>query len=439
MAVANAQAIGSNVAWVYDSSASTTSASLQLVGVDPSGRILGTIDINGGQVLRSADGSLLCSVEGQDQPSTSTAIANIYSASTGALQKRIVGAAVGLGGERGFDVLRANLSSDGRYLVILHSITYVMKPNVAQVTKAGRPMPGTDNTVTYGPGQTLSIDERVVITGVEVMDVDAGKSVDYLPVRKAPNDLPGGQLAVGQGATKIYVRTGDTQSNAFLSIVTFNGSRLHLEATGGTTQRSQLLLDDDTLGTTHVRLRESQGEMVRFVPPYAGQWLDLATLSEVANLRIREQSAGFKGFPVVPSFDNSGDLLYLVDTYHEEALRVDLTGRRVQAQRALEGAGNPPGAMYPLTEQAAALSADDETLYVVTAGDESTVRVLASSDLSLSGSWNLGHPIGAVWAAPDNDTLYPTTQDGSLVFVVNRSTGAITPARITGQVSQFAT
>ncbi len=411
------------VAWILGTAPVGAS---QLLGVTASGGVVGSIDASNKQVLRSADNTLLYVLSARTDGATSTTIVAIYSATTGALQSTIQGQTLPLGSPTGFDALAPVTSDDGRYLAVLHQTRYVVTPGATQATKLA-----PDGTTT-----TLTIDDVTIINGVEIIDVQASRSLTYVKLDASPDSRLGGQIFDAPEANRFYVFTSDRNFDVSATVVTFDGATLRPDIQVKNGQSGHVLPPIGPQAHATTRIRPTDQSLVHLDGPTV-QWVDLRGLTLAQQLDI-PVTPHAKEFPWIALFSPDGNTLYAVNTARATVQAVDV------GQRALRNATTlPPETQSPVAPdmraatsvQGASLSPDGTRLYLIDGRGGDGIWVLSLPDLQVVSHWLPGQYVRAVWPAPDGLTVYASGMDTDLVYALGTD-GHVESATHTGTTIQ---
>lgn len=288
-------ASGAQVIWVI---AQTSQGTVRLIGIVADGGIVGQINPADTHVLRSPDGASLyvlsapmggMNVGSSSTPMTSATHVDVYDAAMGTVRTTIPGRTISLGsGPNGFEALVPALSSDGRYLAVLRQVNFVVTSNVGSVLK---PLPD-------GTTRTITVDQVAVVNGLEVFDLVASRSVDYIQLDSSPSNGLGGRIMFGPDGRTIYVFTSDRAFTASAKAITFDGSALRVSAQAVDRLDGRAIPPiGPAIGSTQRIL--SDGRTLVRLGPSTIQLFDLSnlTLTQHVDFPLLNQSA--KAYPSV--------------------------------------------------------------------------------------------------------------------------------------------
>jgi len=355
-----------------------------LTGVDANGHIVGRIQAQ--TALRSADGNALYALADQK--------VEIYSATTGMLQRTIT--------RKGSGDLAA-VTPDGRYLAIL----------------GGNP------------------------TAVEMVDITAGRSAAYTrPNSTFPNGGLGFVLVSADGSRVVAVENF-WQKTAVI-VLRFDGSALRVEGQAVDGQQGHRLPSCDGMAPQNAvaglpeRFLADGNTMVSFCPGDGlVSWVDLGRLTTTAQVRVEERNP----FWLSPVF-STGSMLYVHEPGTGRITSVDLERRTIVHSATV----NWPTALNPLQwlanklfppalaggiPRTAALSPDGTVLYVTGAfGRGVGVAAIDVRDFHVIAQWKVDGG-GSLWLSGDGQTVYVSTNGGDRLSILHLATGSVvtvTPA-----------
>ncbi len=368
---------GGRVAWLQGSS---------LTGFDPSGRIVATI--NTASALRSPDGNDLYTISSNS--------VQVYSASTGELERTIARQASGN---------IATVSPDGRYLVAL----------------GGNP------------------------AKVEVLGLSAGRSVTSLQLGSPFRDSGLQFLVASPGASRILAFTNYWQQTS-VAALSFDGQTLRVlgKATDGRDGHSLPICDgmepENAVAGLPERLLPDGKTMVSFCPENGvTSWLDLDRLTVTGQVQVAERNP----FWLSPVFSPDSSALYLQEPGTGWITVVDLQRRKIVRSAIV----NAPTALNPLPwladhlfppayaggiARTAVISPDGSTLYVTGAfGKGIEIWAVRARDLSRSGDWKLDGG-GSLWLSGDGRVLYALNNGGDQLSILQLESGSVTTKKLPG-------
>jgi DNA-binding beta-propeller fold protein YncE len=361
-----------------------------LTGVDANGHIVGRILTQ--TALRSADGDALYGLADQK--------VEIYSASTGKLQRTIT--------RNGSGDLAA-VTPDGRYLAIL----------------GGNP------------------------PAVEMIDITTGRSAAYTRLNSAfPNGGLGFVLVSADGSRVVAV--GNFWQGTRMIVLRFEGSTLRVErqAVDGEQGHSLPTCDgmapQNAVGGLPERLLADGNTMVSFCPGDGlVSWVDLSRLTITAQVRVQEENP----FWLSPVF-STGSMLYVHEPGTRRITSVDLLRRAIIRSAVVNAstALNPlqwladklfPPAMAGFIPRSAALSPDGTVLYVTAVfGEGIGVTAIDVHDFHVLGHWKLDGG-GSLWLSGDGQTIYVTNNGGDRLSILHLGNGSVVTITPTAPVYGF--
>jgi len=371
---------GAQVAWIW---ALTKQAPQYLIGIAPSGAVVGRIDATNKIVLRAPDGTAIYTIATGDNstPPTATALVRAYNALTGALRTTIESSA-------GANTLvDAALSPDGRYLALL---------DLPEITYAGNG--------TYG-------------AAVDVVDLFAGQPAASRRLVVPSGTTLGGGIEFAPSGNDIYAFTYDHDDNTTITAVRFDRRRLiqTRQATGG--QRGHVI---PPWSLFPARILPDGKTLVFLADGTTVQWLDLARLTVSGRLAIRPATNGAKPPRPAILFSNDGRMLYIANAATGFIQAIDLRRRVLAGAIMLPTPSSGDSAdLQALALVQAALSADGTRLYAFNSGEGDGVWVVRTPKLRVVGNWLPGVSVRAVWPSPDGQTIYAIALDGSYTFVLD--------------------
>lgn len=368
---------GGRVAWLQGSA---------LTGFDPAGQTVATI--NTSSALRSPDGNDIYSI-------ASNSI-QVYSASTGQLERTIARRSRG-------DI--AAVSSDGRYLVTL----------------GGSP------------------------AALEVLDLAAGHAVTSLQLGPPFTDSGQQFVLASPGASRILAFTNYWQQTS-VAALSFDRSTLRVvgEATDGRQGHRLPICDgmepENAVAGLPERLLPDGKTMVSFCPENGlTTWLDLDRLTVTTQVQVAEENP----FWLSPVFSPDGSMLYLQEPGTGRITVLDLQQRKIVRSATV----NAPTAFNPLPwlanhlfppayaggiARTAVISPDGSSLYVTGAfGMGIDIWAVHTRDLSRSGDWKLNGG-GSLWLSGDGRVLYALNNGGDQLSILQFDSGSVTTKKLTG-------
>jgi len=361
-----------------------------LTGVDANGHIVGRIHAQ--TALRSTDGNALYALAGQK--------VEIYSATTGTLQRTIT--------REGSGDLAA-VTPDGRYLAIL----------------GGSP------------------------PGVEMIDIAAGRSAAYTPLKSTfPTGGLGFVLVSADGSRVVAV--GNFWQGTAMIVLRFDGSALRVEGQAVDGQQGHRLPSCDgmapqnAVGGLPERLLADGNTMVSFCPGDGlVSWVDLSRLTITAQVRVQEENP----FWLSPVF-STGSMLYVHEPGTRRVTSVDLLRRAIIRSTVVNAstALNPlqwladklfPPALAGGIPRSVALSPDGTVLYVTAVfGEGIGVAAIDVHDFHVLGHWKLNGG-GSLWLSGDGQTVYVTNNGGDRLSILHLATGSVVTVTPTAPVYDF--
>src|ERR1700730_1553327 len=362
-----------------------------LTGVDPNGQIVGRIPAQA--ALRSADGNVLYALAGQT--------IQLYSATTGKLERTIVRTGSG-------DATA--LTPDGRYLAIL----------------GGAP------------------------PTVEVIDIAARRSV-------ASATLGGGFSNSGLGFVLIspdgsrLVAVGNFWQTPSMAVLRFDGSMLRVERQAVDGQQGHRLPNCDGMAPQNAagglpeRLLADGNTMVSFCPRNGlVSWVDLNRLTIAAEVRVPLRNP----FWLSPVFSSAAKL-YVHEPGTGQITFVDLKRRiivRTDTVNAPTAALNPMqwlgGKVFPRPfaggiPRSAALSPDGTVLYVTGAFGRGTgVAAIDVQTFHIASQWKLDGG-GSLWLSGDGQSVFVTNNGGDRLSILHLATGSVVTVTMTPPAYDF--
>lgn len=424
-------ASGAQVIWVI---AQMSQGTVRLIGIAADGGIVGQINPADTHVLRSLDGASLyvlsapmggMNVGSSSTPMTSATHVDVYDAATGTVRTTIPGRTISLGsGPNGFEALVPALSSDGRYLAVLRQVNFIVTANVGSVLK---PFPD-------GTTRTITIDQVAVINGLEVFDLVATRSVDYIQLDSSPSNGLGGRIMLGPDSRTIYVFTSDRAVTASAKAITFDGSALRVSA------QAVDRLDGHAIPTIGPAIGSTQrilsdGRTLVRLGPSTVQLFDLSnlTLTQHVDLPLLNQSA--KAYPSIALFASDESIVYVVNVANATVQAVNVATRTLGARLTLPPETQNPAAPSTIRFAAslwgASLSADGNYLYLIDGRGGDGVWVLHLPDLQVVAHWLAGHYLRSVTSSVDRQTVFAVELDGSMVYALD-TVGNVTSTTPTG-------
>ncbi len=371
---------GAQVAWIW---ALTKQGPQSLIGIAPSGAVVGRIDATNKIVLRAPDGTAIYTIATGDSstPPTATALVRAYSALTGTLRMMIES------GAGANTLVDAALSLDGRYLALL---------DLPEITYAGNG--------TYG-------------AAVEVIDLLAGQPAASRRLVVPSGTTLGGGIEFGPSGSDIYAFTYDHDDNTTITAVRFDQRRLTQtrQATGG--QRGHVI---PPWSLFPARILPDGKTLVFLADGTTVQWLDLARLTVSGRLAARPVTNGAKPPRPAILFSNDGRMLYIANAATGLIQAIDLRRRVLAGAITLPTPSSGDSAdLQALALVQAALSADGTRLYAFNSGEGDGVWVVRTPESRVVGNWLPGVSVRAVWPSPDGQTIYAIALDGSYTFVLD--------------------
>jgi DNA-binding beta-propeller fold protein YncE len=375
---------GGQIAWLQGAS---------LTGFDANGHIVATIDTS--SALRSPDGNEIYVISGGS--------IQIYSASTGKLERTITRRGTG-------DT--AALSPEGRYLVTL----------------GGNP------------------------AAVEVIDLVAGRSITLAQVGAAFTNTGLRFLLVAPQASRIFAFT-DFWQHAQAAALSFDGSTLRIIGQASDGQQGHSLpscdgmASENSVGGLPERLLPDGKTMVSFCPGEGlTSWVDLDRLTVTARVRVAETNP----FWLSPVFSPDGSMLYVQEPGTGRITSVDLHRRKILRSETV----NAPTALNPLhwladhvfppayaggIPRTAVISADGNYLYVTGGfGKPTGIGAVRLRDFSVAGEWKLEGG-GSLWLSADGRTLYALNNGGDQLSILHFDSGAVATKKLPGLGYDFLT
>jgi DNA-binding beta-propeller fold protein YncE len=357
-----------------------------LTGFDSSGHVVATIEAP--SALRSADGNELYAISG--------GFVDVYSASSGKLERTIA--------RRGSGNTAA-LSPEGRYLVILG---------------------GNSSTV-------------------EVVDLPAGRSVTSTQLGTPFGDSGLMIVLVSPQASRIFAFTNFWQY-ASVAVIGFDGSTLRINAQVTDGQQGHSLPNcngmapQNSVGSLPERLLPDGKTMVSFCPGNGlTSWVDLDRLTVVARVQVADRNP----FWLSPVFSPDGSMLYVQEPGTGRITVVDLQARKIVRSAIV----NAPTALNPVRwladrlfppafaggiPRTAVLSLDGAYLYVTGGfGRPIGIGLVRVSDFRVSGQWSLEGG-GSLWLSGDGRTLYVLDNGGGNLSILNVATGSVIKVKLFG-------
>ncbi len=375
---------GAQVAWIW---ALTKQGPQSLIGIAPSGAVVGRIDATNKIVLRAPNGTAIYTIATGDSgtPPTATALVRAYSALTGALRTTIES------GAGANTLVDAALSSDGRYLALL---------DLPEITYAGNG--------TYG-------------AAVEVIDLLAGQPAASRQLVVPSGTTLGGGIEFGPSGSDIYAFTYDHDDNTTITAVRFDQGRLTQtrQATGG--RRGHVIPQG---GLYDARVLPD-GKTLVFLAYGTVQWLDVARLTVSARLAPRPVTNGAKPPRPAVLFSNDGRMLYIANAATGLIQAIDLHRRMLTSTVTLSASRQYPDFSDNIADYQAlalvqaALSADGTRLYAFSDGIKDGVWVVRAPELRVVGHVLRGASIRAVWPSPDGQTVYAIGLNDAPIFVLD--------------------
>lgn len=307
----------------------------------------------------------------------------------------MTGQPLAVGNERGFDALAATISTDGRYLALLHQSSFVT-PTGNQITKVDA----------AGQQHTIFLDNVTVINGVEIIDLAAARTLDYLQLDAAPDNLVGGTIEVAPDNKGVYVFTLTGSLIPVATAVQFDGQTLrgrarvingqngHGVPAGGPGFRS----------ATHIR-PDSQA-LVQVVSSTV-QWFDLNSSTLTGSLDVSQPARAGTGKPssMGTLFSPDGSTLYVTDAASDTIQAIDLANH-VRSSSSTLPTQNNPAAISAGASGGAALSPDGKYLYVISGRGGDGFFIVRATDLSVVGHALPGVYVRALWPSPDAQTVF---------------------------------
>ncbi len=375
---------GAQVAWIW---ALTTKSVQQLIGIAPSGAVVGRIDATNKIVLRAPDGTAIYTIATGDSstPPTATALVRAYNALTGALRTTIES------GAGANTLVDAALSPDGRYLALL---------DLPEITYAGN---GTHGAA------------------VEVVDLLAGQPAASRRLVVPSGTTLGGGIEFAPSSNDIYVFTYDHDDNTTITAVRFDRRRLiqMRQATGG---RRGHVIPPWSLFPARIL---PNGKTLVFLAYGTVQWLDLARLTVSGRLVARPVTNGAKPPRPAILFSNDGRMLYIANAATRFIQAIDLHRRVLTGTVTLSASRQYPdfsdniGDYQALALVQAALSTDGTRLYAFSGGIKDGVQVVRAPELRVIGHVLRGVSIRAVWPSSDGQTVYAIGLNDAAIFVLD--------------------
>jgi len=377
---------GAQVAWIW---ALTTKSVAQLIGIAPSGAVVGRIDATNKIVLRAPDGTAIYTIATGDSstPPTATALVRAYSALTGALRMTIES------GAGANTLVNAALSPDGRYLALL---------DLPEITYSGN---GTYGAV------------------VDVIDLFAGRPAASRRLVVPSGTTLGGGIEFGPSGSDIYAFTYDHDDNTTITAVRLDRRRLiqTRQATGG--QRGHVIPPWSLFPARIL----PDGKTLVFLPYGTVQWLDLTRLTVSGRLAVRPATNGAKPPDPAILFSNDGRMLYIANAATGFIQAIDLHRRVLTGTVTLSASRQYPdfsdniGDYQALALVQAALSTDGTRLYAFSGGIKDGVQIVRAPELRVVGHALRGVSIRAVWPSPDGQTVYAIGLNDASIFVLDHN------------------
>ncbi len=357
-----------------------------LIGVDPSGTIVGRIDasLNDGRSFRSSDGALLALVA-NDHITT-------YSGLDGSRQRIYPRRPNG-------GVIDAAFSPDGQWLAVIAPESYVQVFDLRSGLSQTIPLVHDPNAATPGMSGTFN----GPIWSTLVFSLDSKRLytlVDW-----------GGPMRV----TSFDV----------------TASGLVQAATALSGQGAQRFVSCDGPGLT-ARVVPGGQTLIAFCHYDGDVWLiDLRSLTLLADIRTGQTNP----FEFSPIFTPDGQLVYVRGSTRISA--VDVATRRVVGPAAAPATPDAPGPFSWLFGQANAgyiastvpISPDGTKLYF---SDGGGIKVLRIPDLKLIRQLASGLNLAEVWVSGDGKTVFATDAGHSL-YVIPESGGSPVIVTLPGQ------
>ena len=366
---------GAQIAWLEGQTG--------IIGVDPSGHIVGTIQLSA--AVRSTDGSEIYAL--------SDSGVEIYSAVTGKLERTIVRQTSGAGG----------LTVQGRYLAIL-----------------------TDKPA-----------------GVELVDLIAGRSVASARLGNSFPTATPEFLMVSSDGSQLFAFAGFWQHTA-VAALQFNGTSLQLTRQvidgqqGHTVPSCDGMASANSLSGLPERLMPDGKTMVSFCPgDGVVSWFDLDRLTITARVRIEERNP----FWLSPVFARDGSMLYVQEPGTGRLTVVDLQRRAIVRSAIV----NAPTAFNPLQwvadrlfppafaggiPRTAAISPDGTSLYVTGGFDRPIgIGAVRLSDFHVSGQWSLDGG-GSLWLSGDGGMVYVLNNGGDQLSILHLDSSSVTTVKL---------
>ena len=362
-----------------------------LTGVDPNGHIVGRIPAQA--ALRSADGNVLYALAGKT--------VQVYSATTGKLERTI--GRTGSGDDTA-------LSPDGRYLAIFG---------------------GTPPTV-------------------EMIDIAAGRSVASATLGGGFSNSGLGFLLISADGSRLVAVSNFWQTPS-IAVLRFDGSTLRVERQAVDGQQGHRLpscdgmAPENAVGGLPERLLADGNTMVSFCPGNGlVSWLDLNRLTIAAEVRVPERNP----FWLSPVF-SGGSKLYVHEPGSGQISSVDLERRtivRTDIVNAPTAALNPmqwladklfPPAFAGGIPRSAALSPDGTVLYVTGAFGRGTgVAAIDVQSFHVLSQWKLDGG-GSLWLSGDGQSVFVTNNGGDRLSILHLGSGSVVTVALTQPAYDF--
>ncbi len=383
---------GAQVAWAKGD---TPTGAQELIGIAPAGGIVGQIDVSDKYVLRAPDGGVLYAVSARKSGATSAALIEAYSATTGVLQNTVTGRPLAVGNERGFDALAATISTDGRYLVLLHQTSFVT-PTGNQITKVDA----------AGQQHTIFVDNITVINGVEIIDLTAARTLDYLQLDASPDNLVGGTIEVAPDNKGVYAFTLTGSLVPVATAVQFDGQTLRGRARVSNGQNGHVVPAGGPGFRSAARIRPDSQTLVQVVSSTV-QWFDLNSSTLTGSLDVSQPARAGTGkpSPMGTLFSPDGSMLYVTDAASDTIQAIDLANH-VRSGSSTLPTQNNPAAVSAGAAGGTALSPDGKYLYVISGRGGDGFFIVRAVDLSVVGHALPGVYVRALWPSPDAQTIF---------------------------------
>lgn len=397
---------GSQIAWI---NAWNDSGQRTLLGIDPAGQSVGTINPIDGTVLRTSDGKTILTVGVQQNGAQSVTAVKTYDCASGKSRSTITGQLIPLGHSRGFDETYPDVSSDGQFLGVLHVTNYVEQPNFQQIEKVG----------IDGVTASLTIDKISQKTSLEVIDLTRGTSLGSVSLHLDSSIIRGGHVQFVPGQNSLLLFTVDNRFAGAVFLVAFDSASIRLLSRAKDGDPGHRVPAIGPNERDRIRGLSPTQPLVRLDPGNGVQWFNGTNLTLESELRLDFGSPGAKGFSVTPVFSPDNSTLYAVRADTGTVQAVDLRGKSITGHATLADplvTGPAPGARFVSDTQAAVLSQDGSHLLVCDA-KEGGVLSLDVPALTFVGHSLDQQRVRALWSEPNGDSIFGSGGEGGVLYV----------------------